>query len=64
MYEKQNMSDQERMKAIREWEQIRKRITASTTKPSPCRKCIWADVTSGKILCSRNCKKMRCFSHK
>ena len=64
MNKDQDKRAQELMKTISEWEQIRKRLAELLMKPSPCRSCVWADVRSGKILCSRNCTEMRCFSHK
>lgn len=61
---KYQIDEKELKKTILEWEQIRAKLLALAEKPSPCRNCVWADVRSGKILCTRDCTEMRCFSHK
>lgn len=50
------------------WNELRKNIPKSTRKKKllskMCRKCVWANTESGKILCSRQCDGKRSFAIK
>lgn len=50
-------------KDISDWERIRKKLLEMENKNyvyvngTYCRKCVWSDTDSGKILCSKKCRK-------
>jgi hypothetical protein len=50
-------------KDIDDWDKIRKKILSSNDKNfvyvdgKTCRKCVWSNTESGKILCTKSCIK-------
>lgn len=52
-----------------EWENIRQKYIQINKKRAyvdseKCRNCIWANIESGYILCSRICDGKRCYQKK
>ena len=57
--EEENLFDQ---KYIADWERIRRRFLNDPgkniyVKGEECRKCVWSNTESGKILCTKSCRK-------
>ena len=57
--EGENLFDQ---KYIADWERIRRRFLNDPgkniyVKGEECRKCVWSNTESGKILCTKSCRK-------
>lgn len=53
----------------KEWEEIRRKCTQIGKKKGyvdgdKCRSCVWANIESGYILCSRICDGKRCYQKK
>ena len=49
-------------KYIADWERIRRRFLNDPgkniyVKGEECRKCVWSNTESGKILCTKSCRK-------